>query len=99
MTHVPATPRPTRAPGQKRTKAQRLADRSRIAELRLRAWTLSAIAQEVGISLKTCKRELAILHTQWREDASEDIAAIKARELHKLDQLESEAGVSPSDAR
>jgi hypothetical protein len=78
-------------PGQKRPKAQRLADRAKIAELRLKGWTQQQIAQAVDISLRTCIRELEILHRQWREEASEDIAAIKARELHKLDRMESEA--------
>lgn len=80
-----------RKAGQKRTKDQRLAERQRIAELRLKAWTQQQIADEVGVSLSTVIRELAILHAHWREEASEDIAAIKARELHKLDRLESEA--------
>lgn len=77
--------------GEKRNKAQRLADRERIAALRLKAWTQPMIAREVGVSEATVKRELRIIEAEWREAAKEDIATIKARELRKLDDLETEA--------
>lgn len=78
-------------PGEKRTPAQRLKDRETIARLRLRNRTLVQIATETGLSLATVKRELRILQAEWQEAAREDIAAVKARELQKLDHLEAEA--------
>lgn len=78
-------------PGVKRTKAQRLADRERIASLRLRCKTLPQIVAETGLSMATVKREMRIVEAEWRESAKEDIAAVKARELRKLDELEAEA--------
>ncbi len=78
-------------PGQKRPKTQRLAQRQQIATLRLKGWTQLQIAECLDVSLRTVARELDVLHREWREEASEDIAAIKARELRKLDRMEAEA--------
>lgn len=81
----------TRPPGVKRSKQQRLDDRAKIADLRLRGYHYGDIARAVGCSSKLVQSEMRVLEKQWREEASEDIAAIKARELHKLDKLEAEA--------
>jgi hypothetical protein len=80
-----------RKAGEKRSPAQRAKDLEQIAALRLKAWTYQQIADEVRVSLVTVKREMKAIETAWRESASEDIAAVKARELTKLDDLEREA--------
>lgn len=77
--------------GEKRTRAQRLADREKIAGLLLKAWTVPMIARELKLSEATINREKRILTEEWKQAAVEDIAAIKARELRKLDDLELEA--------
>lgn len=77
-------------PGEKRTKAQRIKDRETISRLRLRGRTLDQIADEVGVSKMTVRRELKALIGEWQQSAAEDIAAVKARELRRLDEIESE---------
>jgi lambda repressor-like predicted transcriptional regulator len=74
-----------------RSPTQRAADAATIAALRLQGWMQADIAREVGLSPATVKRELRKLETQWREQASEDLAAVKARELMKLERMEREA--------
>ena len=78
-------------PGEKRSKAQKIKDREQIAALKLRGRTLQQIADAVGISVMTVRRELKALMGEWQVSAAEDIAAVKARELQKLDALEEEA--------
>lgn len=78
-------------PGEKRSKAQKIKDREQIAALKLRGRTLQQIAEAVGISVMTVRRELKALMGEWQVSAAEDIAAVKARELQKLDALEEEA--------
>lgn len=78
-------------PGEKRSKAQKIKDREQIAALRLRGRTMQQIADAVGISFATVRRELKALVGEWQESAAEDIAAVKARELQKLDAIEEEA--------
>lgn len=78
-------------PGEKRSKAQKIKDREEIAALKLRGRTLQQIAEKVGISVMTVRRELKTLIGEWQESAREDIAAVKACELQKLDVLEEEA--------
>lgn len=77
--------------GDKRTPAQRAADRERIAELRLKEWTVPMICRELKLSPSTVARELRSLIEEWKQKAAEDIAAVKARELRKLDRMEAEA--------
>lgn len=78
-------------PGEKRSKAQKLKDRETISRLRLRGRTLDQIAAEVGLSTMTVRRELKALVGEWQQNAAEDIAAVKARELRRLDEIETEA--------
>lgn len=78
-------------PGEKRNKVQRAAHREQIAELRLKGVTLVKIAEKVGISLPTVKRELRKLEAEWKAQAAANIEEVKARELQKLDLLEAEA--------
>lgn len=76
--------------GEKRTKAQKLNDRQRIARLRLFSKTQQEIADELGLSQPTVARELKIIESEWQESARADIDAIKARELAQLELLEAE---------
>lgn len=78
-------------PGEKRSKAQKIKDREQIAALKLRGRTLQQIADAVGVSVMTVRRELKALIGDWQAAAKEDIAAVKARELRKLEALEEEA--------
>lgn len=77
--------------GEKRTKAQRLADREKIAGLLLKSWTAPMIARELKLSEATVNREKRILVDEWKKAAADDIDAVKAKELQKLDDLEREA--------
>jgi hypothetical protein len=77
-------------PGEKRSKAQKIKDRETISRLRLRGRTLSEIAAETGLSVMTVRRELKALVGEWQKSAAEDIAAVKARELRRLDAIEAE---------
>jgi hypothetical protein len=77
-------------PGEKRSKAQKIKDRETISRLRLRGRTLSEIAAETGLSVMTVRRELKALVGEWQKNAAEDIAAVKARELRRLDAIEAE---------
>ena len=76
---------------RKRNEQTKAAHREQIASLRLKEWTIPMIAREVGVSEATVTRELRSLSEEWKEAAKEDIEAIKARELRKLDRIESEA--------
>lgn len=78
-------------PGTKRTKSEVLRDRELIAKLRLRNRTLNGIVQDTGLSLATVKREIQAIEAEWRASANEAVSEIKARELRKLDQIETEA--------
>lgn len=77
-----------RTPGQKRTKAQRLDDRRQIAELRLQRLTQPEIAERVGVSPATVKRELRHIEREWQEAAQSDIADYKAEDLARLERME-----------
>lgn len=77
-------------PGEKRSKAQKIKDREQIAQLKLRGRTLQQISEHVGVSVMTVRRELKALIGEWQESAREDIAAVKARELRRLDEIEAE---------
>lgn len=74
----------------KRTKAQRLKDRERIAHLRLFHRTQQQIAEELGVDTSTVCRELKIIEAEWKAAMLRDIDAIKAEELRKLDHYELE---------
>lgn len=74
-----------------RSKEQKAADRQRVAELRLRSFSIDKIAEAMGCGRTTVRRDLAWLQAKWEAEAAEDIAALKARELKKLDHLEAEA--------
>lgn len=77
-------------PGEKRTKAQKFKDRETIAALRLRKKTLAQMAEATGLSVMTVRRELKALMGEWQVAAAEDIAAIKARDLQQLEEMERE---------
>jgi len=76
--------------GDKRTKAQKLKDRQKIARLRLFGKTQQQIAQDLGLSQPTVARDLKVIEAEWQESAKADIDSIKTRELAKLDFMEAE---------
>jgi hypothetical protein len=80
--------------GQKRSKTQRALDLEKVAKLRLMHRTNMEIAAELGVCERTIQRDLRKIEAQWQEAAAQDIGAIKARELAKLDALEAEAAAA-----
>jgi hypothetical protein len=64
--------------------------RQRVASLRLAGIrSETQIAKLVGVSQPTIHRDLVALDTEWRQQAAEDIAAAKGRDLAALDALQS----------
>ena len=73
-----------------RQETQRIKDQKAIAELRLKGLSQQAIAERLGISQPTVCRDLKVIHQEWQDSAKEDIGCIVARELAKLDMMETE---------
>lgn len=78
-------------PGIGRSKTLKAQHREQIATLRLKQVTIRVIAEQLGISIPTVKRELRSLEAEWLEASREAVDQVKARELQKLDLLEAEA--------
>lgn len=76
--------------GQRRTKAQQARDAQQAASLYLQGYTQIEIAARLGRSVATVYRDLLPYIAQWREQASTDIAEIKAQELAATYQLQRE---------
>jgi len=55
-------------PKKERNKDTREAHRAKIAELRLKGWSQSAIAQELGVTQQLISLELKTLRKQWQEE-------------------------------
>ena len=64
--------------------------RTRVAELYLKGWTQTKIAQHIGFSIATVSLDLKRIRKEWRETYKEDFAKRQARELAKIDRLERE---------
>lgn len=75
----------------KRSQTQQAADREKIARLRLMHWTVPRIAAELGLCERTIQRDLRKIEADWKLQAAEKIATVKARDLARLDLLEEEA--------
>jgi hypothetical protein len=76
--------------GKRRSTAQLVRDRRRIADLYLQGWIQADIASEVNLSQATVSRDLSVLHTQWLRSSLIDFDQVKAQELAKIDRLERE---------
>lgn len=81
----------TRKPGQKRTRTRREHDRQAIAGLRLREYSQLEIADALGLSLSTVKRELRHLHQEWQAEAQADTNETLSAELKRLEAVSREA--------
>lgn len=62
--------------------------RHQVAELYLKGWPQHKIAERIKVNQSQVSRDLKYLSQKWQESALNDIDAIKARELAKIDQLE-----------
>ena len=64
--------------------------RMRVAEMYLAGKWQTTIASEVGVSQSQVSQDLAVLRRLWQQSALVDMDRAKARELAKLDRLETE---------
>ena len=62
--------------------------RQLVAGLYLRAWSMRAIAVEVGIGLGTVSRDIQAVIAEWREQRLDDIDAYQTTELSRIAKLE-----------
>lgn len=76
--------------GRKRTRDERERDLAKIAEHYLRGYSHEQIAERVGLSRQQIGYDLKVLRERWRESQLAAIDEVKARELEKLDRMESE---------
>lgn len=80
----------------KRTKGERETDLIEIAELYLKGETMQSIATQISaqrhysIGRSTIYNDLQVLHARWKESQLVDFDAAKAKELTRIDKLESE---------
>src|SRR4051812_640004 len=70
---------------KKEVVAKRRAD---AAELYLKGWWQSKIAEQLGVKQSCISKDIAVIHKQWLASAIEDVATLKQRELAKIDNLE-----------
>lgn len=73
----------------KRTPFQRERDLDRISSMYLQGYTQQAIADVIGVSQPAIYRDLEEVRKRWREASVVSIAEAKARELERIDVLES----------
>ena len=64
--------------------------RKRVAELYLQGWWQTEIAKEVKVTQSQVSQDLSVLRRLWQQSAMVNIDKIKAKELAKIDRLESE---------
>jgi hypothetical protein len=72
----------------KRSKLERERDLQRISHEYLHGKTQQEMAQQFGVSQAQISYDLKILQKRWFKSSLENIAAVKARELAKIDALE-----------
>lgn len=65
--------------------------RKKTAELYIKGWRQSAIAELVGIHVSTVCRDLAIIRQEWRESRLDSTEAWIDAQLAKIDKMEMEA--------
>jgi DNA-binding MarR family transcriptional regulator len=76
--------------GRRRTSAEIARDRRLVADLYLRGYLQSDIAEQLGVNQSTVSRDLKALHQEWLVSAQIDFNQAKARELARIDRLERE---------
>jgi transcriptional regulator with XRE-family HTH domain len=62
--------------------------RQRVSALRLMHYTQREIAAEIGVSVATVNRDLAVVRAEWAERRSQSYESWVAEELAKIDLLE-----------
>jgi len=72
----------------KRNKTEIALNSAQATELYLQGFTMSDIADKLGLSIDMVKYDLAKVRQNWLEHARLDLNELKARELAKLDYLE-----------
>lgn len=72
--------------------------RARVARLRSRKLSMREIGLALGISAATVYRDLRAIDEDWRREAAEDLANIRARELAELRDMEYQAATALSGA-
>lgn len=64
------------------------ARRRKVAALLLSGVTnRAAIAEELGVTYRTILRDIAVIEEWWREEAVQDIAAAKGKDLQRIERL------------
>ena len=74
-----------------RTEEKKLKDRAVIADRYLKGDQQYDIAIDLGMSPSQVCNDLIIIRKQWLDSSLQDFNELKAKELRKLDELESEA--------
>lgn len=94
----PATPAERKAAAPKRTGAQKLADRTFIANARIQGWSLPKIHAELNAARKGIYRlgmsqvyeDQKSIEAEWIANLKGDMDAWKAKELASLERMENE---------
>lgn len=74
----------------KRTKIQRLRDRTTIAELYLKGWNQAKIAEYLELGQPMISKELTKIKADWKQQTTQDYNLYVSEELHRLAMIESE---------
>ena len=65
--------------------------RQQVAELSLKGWTQSAIAEELSVSQPTISTDLKAIQQEWLESASQDVELARAKMWAELEMVKREA--------
>lgn len=65
--------------------------RQQVAELSLKGWTQSAIAEKLNIAQPTVSTDLKALHQEWIESAAQDVELVRAKMRAELELVKREA--------
>lgn len=76
---------------RKRTEIQREADLVRMAEMYCRGYSLTKIAEVIGVTKQQLSYDLKEIKERWKQRTTMDLDAKKSEELAKLDAIEMEA--------
>lgn len=86
-----ATATGPRSPRAARHADERLMHQEIIAREYLKGRLQAAIAEELGLSLATLKRDLVKIRERWLDSSLRDFDALRAEQLAKIDTVEAEA--------
>jgi predicted transcriptional regulator len=76
---------------RRRSNGELIRDRRLCADLYLKGWLQSEIAEHLGLSQQTISNDLKACHARWQAETLTDIGELKGREIAKIDLLEREA--------